>query len=795
MSFKFAGVRVLEGCAPHIRKVLKQGELYLLSSRYESSSDINSLSFRQNQGLKITANTLYNIYDERCCIEISINAIVGKNGDGKSTIVEIILRILNNFAFSYGFLNDQPSLKYIDNIYAILYYEIDSVIYSIRCDGKSVKWYKSGNEVFVPNINEISKKKYLKENLSADLFYAMVINYSLYAYTSTSLGANLSETGCWINELFHKNDSYQTPVVLNPMRMNGNIDINKEEYLSRQRLMSIFANSTEQDTIRMVSATEKAVGYAFSLEQESKFIRMSVRSYLLDHFHDEVIWEDMTPFMYQQKQVPDDLIFRFGQFWEPLSGELAENYNLIYLFKETLIERTRARKTDLRKYLTKINDAVYPQNPNTKRRPRNGFGKEFSMLVNTSGDLSKLNFVQFYRMLLIMMVWRTLTETNMCHMRGEKLNEVLQHPTVPRNAAMLYLLYKFISIVETYKGFCNGYYLDYKSYHLFISEWPNRDIAGTMRHDLDVIMGTNDYRTIKFRQTVNYLREGSEYYGAQVCKLKGINFEYYISFDALNNRMRNIHLKDIQSYLPCPIFIGDIVLYNKSEFFTLGTLSSGMIQRLNTVGSLVYHLRNLDDEQIADTMLSYENIAIILEEVELYYHPEYQKSYLKFLLEQISRAGLRRIRRLNLIFITHSPFVLSDIMDENILCLDHGRSVNVPCKTFGANIHDLLQHPFFMKHGVIGDFAQEIINRMIVSLAIYDSINRVKGRFDVKQFRTDNEILNKYMDFLPYDDNGDLLIKEFETKYSKCLLRETIELIAEPIVREALKQEYDRVFK
>ena len=84
---------------------------------------------------------------------------------------------------------------------------------------------------------------------------------------------------------------------------------------------------------------------------------------------------------------------------------------------------------------------------------------------------------------------------------------------------------------------------------------------------------------------------------------------------------------------------------------------------------------------------------------------------------------------------------------------------------------------------------------MIVSLAIYDSINRVKGRFDVKQFRTDNEILNKYMDFLPYDDNGDLLIKEFETKYSKCLLRETIELIAEPIVREALKQEYDRVFK
>lgn len=795
MSFRFAGVRVLEGCAPHIRKVLKQGELYLLSSRYKSSSDVNSLSFRQNQGLNITANTLYNINNERCSVEISINAIVGKNGDGKSTLVEIILRILNNFAFSYGFLNDQPSLKFIDNIYAILYYEIDSIIYSIRCDGKSVKWYKSGNEIYVPNVNEMSKKVFLKENLGTDIFYAMVINYSLYAYTPTSLGISSSGMGYWIEELFHKNDSYQTPVVLNPMRINGNIDINREEYLSRQRLMSIFANSTEQDTIRMVSATEKAVGYAFSLEKESKFIRKSVRSYLLDHFHDEVIWEDMAPFMYHQKPVPGDLILRFRDFWEPFSRELANNHNLIALFKETLIERSRARKTDLRKYFTKINDSVYPPNPKTQRRPRNGFGKEFGMLVNTSGDLSKLNFVQFYRMLLILMVWRTLTETDKCHMRGQRLNEVLLHPDIPRNAAMLYLLYKFISIVETYKGFCNGYYLEYRSFDLFIREWPNRDIVGTIRHDLDIIMGTNDYRTLKFRQTVNYLRDNLEYYGAEACRLKGINFDYYISFDALNNRLRGVHLKDIQSYLPCPIFIGDIVLDNYTEFFTMGTLSSGMLQRLNTVGSLVYHLRNLDDEQTVDSMVSYDNIAIILEEVELYYHPEYQKSYLKFLLEQINRAGLQRIRRINLIFITHSPFVLSDILDGNILCLDHGKSVDVPVMTFGANIHDLLHHPFFMKYGVIGDFAQEMINRVIVSLSIYDSINRLKERFDINQFRKENKLLDKYMGFLPYDNNGDFLMYDFKTICSKRFLKEMIELIAEPIVREALKQEYNRVFK
>ena len=49
--------------------------------------------------------------------------------------------------------------------------------------------------------------------------YSIVINYSLY-------GFNTKNEGDWIFPLFHKNDSYQTPITLNPFREEGVINVN-----------------------------------------------------------------------------------------------------------------------------------------------------------------------------------------------------------------------------------------------------------------------------------------------------------------------------------------------------------------------------------------------------------------------------------------------------------------------------------------------------------------------------------------------------------------------------------------
>ena len=720
---------------------------------------------------------------------------MGQNGDGKSSLLEVMLRILNNFAYTRGFLEDQPTLKYVEGVKAILYYEIDGTIYAIKCDGKTVSWYENGQEILILVGDDKQKKRFLQENFVPELFYTMVINYSLYAYTVASLGGGNSDDGYWIDGLFHKNDSYQTPVVLNPMRTKGVIDINKEEYLSKQRLMSIFVSSDGQDEVRMVSSNEKAVGYAFSLEKESKFLKNTIKKYFNDTFQDEVIWDEIKPYEYPAQKLPEDFMRWFSDFWGSFKQELAANPRLLKECKLCIANRRRNRKTDLRRYLTLINNDVYPNKARTKRRANEGFGRELGMLVNTKGDLSMLNYRQFYRLMLVLLVWRALTETKEFGIKGERLDDALKDCREPRNAAKLYLIYKFISIAETYKGFCNAYYLTEDKYTPLTREWPNGDALGTIIQDLKLIMRTNDYRTLKFKQTVRYLKQGKEYYGAEPCDFPHISYDYFLSFDDMNRQMVGIPLKEIQWSLPCPVFVGDIVLYDGKDYFPLDTLSSGMIQRLNTVGSLIYHLRNLDDNQEGDGMIAYDQVCIVMEEVELYYHPEYQKSYLNYLLEQISRAGLSRLKSLNLVFVTHSPFILSDITRNDILCLENGVQVDLKFQTFGANIHDLLRHPFFMKNGTIGDYAQKVINEIIVTLSVYDAMKKTGNEaFDLVQFKRENPELVKHMDFLPTEDDGSLNEQDFGIRYSMRSLREAIGLLDEPIMRDALKREYERIF-
>lgn len=796
MSFRIAAIKILDGCEPYVRKKLKEGKVYLFSSRYKEDKH-NELTLGLNREVtgNFFAQTMYNIDREAGALEVSVNAIVGQNGDGKSSLLEVMLRILNNFAYTRGFLEDQPTLKYVEGVKAILYYEIDGTIYAIKCDGKTVSWYENGQEILILVGDDKQKKRFLQENFVPDLFYTMVINYSLYAYTAASLGGGNSDDGYWIDGLFHKNDSYQTPVVLNPMRTKGVIDINKEEYLSKQRLMSIFVSSDGQDEVRMVSSNEKAVGYAFSLEKESKFLKTTIKKYFNDTFQDEVIWDEIKPYEYPAQKLPEDFMRWFSDFWGSFKQELAANPRLLKECKLCIANRRRNRKTDLRRYLTLINNDVYPNKARTKRRANEGFGREFGMLVNTKGDLSMLNYRQFYRLMLVLLVWRALTETKEFGIKGERLDDALKDCREPRNAAKLYLIYKFISIAETYKGFCNAYYLTEDKYTLLTREWPNGDALGTIIQDLKLIMRTNDYRTLKFKQTVRYLKQGKEYYGAEPCDFPHISYDYFLSFDDMNRQMVGIPLKEIQWSLPCPVFVGDIVLYDGKDYFPLDTLSSGMIQRLNTVGSLIYHLRNLDDNQEGDGMIAYDQVCIVMEEVELYYHPEYQKSYLNYLLEQISRAGLSRLKSLNLVFVTHSPFILSDITRNDILCLENGVQVDLKFQTFGANIHDLLRHPFFMKNGTIGDYAQKVINEIIVTLSVYDAMKKTGNEaFDLVQFKRENPELVKHMDFLPTEDDGSLNEQDFGILYSKRSLREAIGLLDEPIMRDALKREYERIF-
>ncbi|WP_203558766.1 hypothetical protein [Bacteroides sp. 51] len=274
--------------ANHIRKSLNVNTKYYLYSGYEiienAERDIEKIIEYQE---KTTPIKFYKIDNN---LSLNICSIVGENGSGKSSIVEMIIRIINNFSAAIiGEKQSKPAaehLHYIENVYARLICLVENDITVITIKGKEVLWhqYVCDEQTSIhENIRtwKLNKKKCIqKSTLTAvqistrkpsqfeklkKFFYTIVCNYSLYAYNVNDFIYELSEEGkirkvkhirstkkeipvedlCWLKGIFHKNDAYQTPVVLTPFRGNGFINITQENRLAKERLISLFLYKDE----------------------------------------------------------------------------------------------------------------------------------------------------------------------------------------------------------------------------------------------------------------------------------------------------------------------------------------------------------------------------------------------------------------------------------------------------------------------------------------------------------------------------------------------------------------------
>lgn len=138
------------------------------------------------------------------------------------------------------------------------------------------------------------------------------------------------------------------------------------------------------------------------------------------------------------------------------------------------------------------------------------------------------------------------------------------------------------------------------------------------------------------------------------------------------------------------------------------------------MSTILYHIRNLDSVVDDKESVHYNYVNIVLEEVELYFHPEYQRKFIDKLISYLKRSHFDRIEHFNIMIVTHSPFILSDIPRDNVLFLNEGLSYNAyeicDSNTFGANIHDLLRTSFFLKNGLLGEFANKKIAELLILL-------------------------------------------------------------------------------
>lgn len=113
-----------------------------------------------------------------------------------------------------------------------------------------------------------------------------------------------------------------------------------------------------------------------------------------------------------------------------------------------------------------------------------------------------------------------------------------------------------------------------------------------------------------------------------------------------------------------------------------------------------------------------KNKIFVFDEIDNSLHPFWKKELLNIIVKLLKKFKIinNHTKVTNIIFTTHSPFILSDLPKENVIFLEKGKQVypfEEEKQTFGANIHTLLSHGFFMKDGLMGEFAKEKIQSII----------------------------------------------------------------------------------
>ena len=595
--FHISEIYVFEDCEQSLRKILQTDEPY----RFERMAQPDFFAR-----------------------SISVNAIVGKNGSGKSTLLEIVFRLINNLGYVL--------LYHIQRSGAVnetlTWMEGDTILFNavVGKDGLAVKYSSQSEKLTLEDF----------EQLTQNLFYTIVVNYSVQAYASQDyLGEKIQQKKqkagvakcpeeAWINRLFHKNDGYMCPIVLNPYRDKGKLDMNIEMRLTQQRTeaMLIFYKRKGIDFID---------GY-----------RLNTIDYT---FHPEVVND-----YFDDESLLALYLSRFSQKAQPQDkGDVGgKNERIMSLFKEVL----------------STNKTLFP--------------KEILKVFSIDLDKLKGNDILVAALYLVCKV----------------INIGMTYPT--------YDTYKSEILSENEEEFDFTQVLDVNSNQLLIA--PMRKLAKKVKRQKGHI-------SLKVGRVVLFLR-AKQKRNIDI----GENFTLEDYEKAFWKGMPTNSVDRISKILPPSIFFYEIMLektidgVSNGEIVPMRQMSSGERQFVFTTSTIAYHLQNL--RSVREPSPRYRNIHLILDEVEICFHPEYQRTFVSKLLQLLTRLQLNTDWyegcHISIWIVTHSPFILSDIPQRCILYLKdgHQESGSSFVNPFGANINDILKQSFFLEHGFMGEFVR-----------------------------------------------------------------------------------------
>ncbi len=169
-----------------------------------------------------------------------------------------------------------------------------------------------------------------------------------------------------------------------------------------------------------------------------------------------------------------------------------------------------------------------------------------------------------------------------------------------------------------------------------------------------------------------------------------------------------------------------IDVYNDKDV-SLSELSYGQKFIIRFLYSLLNQLRNLNSHP------EYQDILLLLDEVENGLHPQWQKEFIKLLTDVLSAFLEKYPKRFsfNIVLTSHSPFIISDLPKENVIFLKDGKNISesTNINPFGANIHTLLSHGFFMEGGLMGESAKDKINDVIKVLGSKRRVSKKNQKY------------------------------------------------------------------
>lgn len=551
-------------------------------------------------------------------------------------------------------------------------------------------------------------------------FYTIVSNYSIYAYNTLDYqDENNSEdyerqirradknfidskvriepSDCnWLQGIFHKNDGYKTPLVLTPFRDKGNININVENTLSRERFISMLL---------------------MSYDGQGGFKRINGH---LDVEHFQITCKG--------------------------------NYDLRYINSHLDIEPLTGDKyDDIRSQILAIwSDGLLPDD------------KSFDDYITDKhfGEVA-INYI----------VYKTIKITTK-YTDYSSVKDVLENYQMGRIDlnAMIDGLYDYIS--------------DLREDRSHITRKIRQAMAYLLTPSEDDV-----YTSDNFQLQVSSVSEHAKSALETIGKTYGYDF----------------YVKDIEDMIP-PAFLDTKILLQEingnPEKIAFETLSSGEKQQIFSVCGLLYHLLNINSvkDDAAHNRFNYNYVSLLLEEIELYFHPDFQRRYITMILDGIAQLNLNNIKGINLCFVTHSPFILSDIPRSNLLIMDEGESkTSEYLRTFGANIYDMLKHSFFLEESPIGNYAQWLITRTIIALTVCRYLQRrdISLSYDMVLSAIKNvDVKDESYSFLTQyrKQDGTFNKDEFEGEYNASMLMLHIQMVDEPFVKENLIREYYKVF-